>query len=99
MALKSGSHWILGEPFFKGYFTQFDLQERSLIVYKTSALTMEKPSPFDTTEGWAAMISLGIGSIAVYVMTFVVYLKYEDYKIAKTKQENHMLAHSKPRVL
>lgn len=89
----------MGEPFFKGYFTQFNVEDQSLIVYKTSALETEKPSPFDTTEGWATMISLGIGSIAIYVIAFVFYLKYEDYKIAKAKQDNYMLAHSRPRTL
>jgi len=99
LALKSGEHWIFGEPFFKGYFTQFDIGEQVLTVYKTSALTMEKPSPFDTTEGWATMISLGIGSIAVYVVAFMFYLRFEDYKIAKAKRESHEQAHLKPRTL
>ena len=99
MALKSGDHWILGEPLFKGYFTEFDLKTGELTLYKTSALTTELPSPFETTEGWAAMISLGIGSIAIYVVAFLIYLKYEEYKKARVKVEMEELAHLKPRIL
>jgi hypothetical protein len=60
---------------------------------------MELPSPFETTEGWAAMISLGIVSIAIYIIAFLVYLKYEDYKKNAAKVESKELAHLKPRIL
>jgi hypothetical protein len=74
-----------------------NLENRDITLYKTSALETELPSPFDTTEGWATMISLGIASIALYIFAFLVFLKYEDHKLAQYQAENE--GKRRPRIL
>jgi len=87
LGVKSGERWILGEPFFKRYFFEMDVETQDITLYRTSALETNLPSPFETTEGWATMIGLGIGSIALYVIAFLVFLKYEDMKMTECQNE------------
>ena len=74
-----------------------NLETSDMTLYKTSRLETELPSPFETTEGWATMISLGIASIALYVIAFLVFLKYEEHKINLNMAENERKR--KPRIL
>lgn len=80
VALKSGKAWILGEPFLKAYFTEYNLETKTIRASKVSALEDDLLSPFETTEGWTVMISLAIASVAIYIFAFFIYVKYEDYK-------------------
>ncbi|OMJ69676.1 hypothetical protein SteCoe_32529 [Stentor coeruleus] len=80
VALKSGKAWILGEPFLKAYFTEYNLETKKIRISKVSALEDDLLSPFETTEGWTVMISLAIASVAIYIFAFFIYVKYEDYK-------------------
>lgn len=98
LALKNGDTWVLGEPFFKSYFVSVELNNHLIRLVTTYAQESELLSPFKTTEGWMVMITLGIGSIVVYILAFCVYLKYEEHK---KKQIAFELANTvkKPRIL
>lgn len=74
-----------------------NLETQDITLYKTSALESSLPSPFETTEGWATMIGLGIGSIALYLIAFMVFLKYESTKLSEI--QNNSDYKRKPRIL
>ena len=99
--MRSGEYWILGEPFLKNYFTSVDLNKNEMRMYVTYAIEDGLLSPFDTTEGWVVMFGLVIGSIVVYLFTFFIYLKYEDYKKRQIMiaESNESSGRKKPRIL
>ena len=78
---------------------EVNLKDKSITMYKVTHLEDDLPSPFDTTEGWAIMIMLGIIAIVIYIFAFLVYVKYEDYKKNQVLLESHSGHKKKPRIL
>lgn len=87
MGFKSGHSWILGEPFLKAYFLEFNLENQQLTAYNVSSLGNELPSPFETTEGWAIMIMLAVSLVGLYVLAFLIFLGYESYKLRQVAKK------------
>jgi hypothetical protein len=78
--MKSGKRWIIGEPFMKEYFMEVDLEKEELRIYRVTELEIELPNPMETTEGWAVMIFLSMGSVVLYIFAFLIYQRYEELK-------------------
>ncbi|OMJ85349.1 hypothetical protein SteCoe_13322 [Stentor coeruleus] len=80
VGLKNSKTWILGEPFLKSYFTEYNLDSKLIRMSKVSALEDDLPSPLETTEGWTVIFSLCIALIVIYILAFFIFAKYEDIK-------------------
>ena len=99
LGIKEGDIWIFGEPLLKSFFTEVNLKTQEITFSEVVKLHTELLSPLKTDEGWVVMISLAVGSLATYIFAFCIYVKYEECKKRRAKENNAGFNRPKSRML